>query len=89
MDGWGEMKPRKPPRRCVICGEAYNKTGSAKTCGAPECRAEVVRLRHEKWRRENPQKWNAFGARFYAQNPQYRVDYMKRCRARKNVKTDA
>jgi hypothetical protein len=67
------MKPRKPPRRCVICGDAFHKTGSAKTCGSLECRAEVTRQRHEKWRRANSDKWNAWGARHYrVNNPGYK-----------------
>lgn len=74
------MKPRKPPRHCIVCGEAYHKTGSAKCC-SPACSAEWQKSKHAKWRRENPEKWAQWSARFHANNPGYQAAYMRARRA--------
>lgn len=82
------MKPRKPPRRCVACGATYHKTGSAKTCGADECRAEVVRLRHERWRREHPERWGEFFERYRKANLPRVAAMMRARRARLKAEGD-
>lgn len=82
------MTARKAPRRCVICGATYHKTGSAKTCGANECRAEVVRLRHARWRREHPERWGEFFERYRRANRPRFAAHQRMHRARLKAESD-
>lgn len=79
------MKPRKPPRHCVVCGDSYRKKGSAKTCGSLECRAENARRRHARWRPQHRAELAQRDEAFRKANLTYFSAYYRARRARLKV----